>query len=313
MHFKFLPIKRQVLGQESESVLRKCLYTILCSFVLLLAVSCASAGGGSTSVSSSSSGDVYTVSGTLVGLIPGETVTLQNNGANPIELDENGEFTFTVSLASDAAYSVTVSAQPTLETCTITGGDGTVSAAVTDVAVSCKFTNYIVFKSAAQYDGNLGGKEGADAKCMADVNRLDDSTYNAFIVEDEGDARLVCNDPDCQPGGGEEDWVLKASTSYYRADATTLVFTTDNDKILNFDLNSLTNSFSADTDDAVSLFWTGIASDWRLDSDRNCVDFTSNSSVEEGSYGNSKFINGGGISNGWDGCDVQRNLLCVRQ
>ena len=87
----------------------------------------------------------FTIGGTVSGLISGRSVTLVNNGANALKVTANGTFTFTAALASGSAYKVTVSLQPSGETCTVTNGTGTVgSANVTNVAVACKANDYSV-------------------------------------------------------------------------------------------------------------------------------------------------------------------------
>ena len=87
----------------------------------------------------------FTIGGTVSGLISGRSVTLLDNGANALTVTANGTFTFTTALATGAAYKVTVSVQPSGETCTVTAGSGTVVAAnVTNVAVACKANDYSV-------------------------------------------------------------------------------------------------------------------------------------------------------------------------
>ncbi len=87
----------------------------------------------------------FTIGGTVSGLISGRSVTLLDNGVDALKVTANGKFTFTTALASGAAYKVTVSVQPAGETCTVTGGSGTVgSANVTSVAVACKANDYTI-------------------------------------------------------------------------------------------------------------------------------------------------------------------------
>jgi len=65
-------------------------------------------------------------------------VVLQDNGGDDLSVPANGSFTFATSLASGAAYAVTVKTNPSGQTCTVSNGSGTVgSANVTSVAVSC--------------------------------------------------------------------------------------------------------------------------------------------------------------------------------
>ena len=91
-----------------------------------------------------SGGDVattptYSVGGTVSGL--SGTVVLQDNGGDNLSVTANGSFTFPTQLASGAAYAVTVKTQPSGQTCTVSGGSGTVASAnVTSVAVTCTTT-----------------------------------------------------------------------------------------------------------------------------------------------------------------------------
>ena len=80
----------------------------------------------------------FTIGGTLSGLVAGRSVTLLDNGASPLKVAKNGVFTFKTALPTGAAYNVTISIQAVGETCTVTGGSGTVGTAnVTSVVVAC--------------------------------------------------------------------------------------------------------------------------------------------------------------------------------
>ena len=88
-----------------------------------------------TSGASTGSGS-YSVGGTVSGLTG--TVVLANNGTNALTLSANGTFAFSSSLAQGAPYAVTVTSNPSGQTCTVANGSGTVgSANVTNVTVSC--------------------------------------------------------------------------------------------------------------------------------------------------------------------------------
>jgi hypothetical protein len=79
----------------------------------------------------------YNIGGSVSGLT-GSGLALQNNGSDTLAVAANGPFTFSTALANAAAYNVTVSTQPSGQTCAVNGGAGTVaSAAVTNVAVTC--------------------------------------------------------------------------------------------------------------------------------------------------------------------------------
>ena len=91
-----------------------------------------------TNVLVTCSTNAYTVGGTLSGLAGSQSVVLQDNGTDNLTLSSNGSFTFATSVAQGSPYNVTVLTQPTIQTCTVTNGSGTMGGAnVTNVSVSC--------------------------------------------------------------------------------------------------------------------------------------------------------------------------------
>ena len=80
----------------------------------------------------------YSVGGSVSGLT-GTGLALQNNGGDTLAVAAAATaFTFTTELLDLAAYEVTVSTQPTGQTCSVTNGSGAIAAAdVTDVVVDC--------------------------------------------------------------------------------------------------------------------------------------------------------------------------------
>jgi N-acetylneuraminic acid mutarotase len=80
----------------------------------------------------------FTVSGTVAGLLPGNTVVLQDNGGNDASVSANGGFVFSTPLASGSAYAVTVLTQPPGQNCAIGNGSGAaILENVANVAVVC--------------------------------------------------------------------------------------------------------------------------------------------------------------------------------
>jgi hypothetical protein len=73
-----------------------------------------------------------------------------NNGVSPtsetVNRSTNGTYNFATPLGYNTAYVVTVQTQPTGQTCSVSNGSGTVTAAVSNVNVSCSTNTY-----------NLGG------------------------------------------------------------------------------------------------------------------------------------------------------------
>ena len=79
---------------------------------------------------------MYSVGGTVSGL--SGTLVLQDNGGDDLTLNSDGAFKFATRLPSGTAYAVTFKTAPAGESCSVSGGAGTVgSSDVTSVAVTC--------------------------------------------------------------------------------------------------------------------------------------------------------------------------------
>jgi hypothetical protein len=109
----------------------------------------------------------FTIGGTVSGLSAASSVALLDNGSDALTVSANGAFTFKTALASAAAYAVTIATQPTGETCTITGGAGTVASVnITSVSIVCIVsgggggtgTAFWIPYSAAPTAGTSGGQ-----------------------------------------------------------------------------------------------------------------------------------------------------------
>jgi 6-phosphogluconolactonase (cycloisomerase 2 family) len=123
------------------SLRRRCRNPAGVAAIALTTLAIAACGGNDNS---SGPAATYTVGGTLTGLASGESVTLADNNTDALTVVGNGTFTFKTPVAESGAYSVTITAQPAGQNCTITGGSGTVSTDVTSVGVACKNTLYTV-------------------------------------------------------------------------------------------------------------------------------------------------------------------------
>ena len=86
-------------------------------------------GGGGSSQS-------FTVGGTVSGLT-GSGLVLLDNGADNLTIIASGAFTFKTPIASGGTFSVSVFAQPSGQTCSVTGASGAVSGNVSSVKVTC--------------------------------------------------------------------------------------------------------------------------------------------------------------------------------
>jgi Kelch motif len=80
----------------------------------------------------------FTVGGSVSGLASGVSLVLADNGTDRLTVTANGPFTFKSTITQNGAYSVTVAANPMLQTCTVKFGTGPgIAANVTTVAVAC--------------------------------------------------------------------------------------------------------------------------------------------------------------------------------
>jgi hypothetical protein len=128
------------------------------------------------------SGPPQPIGGQLVGLTPGESITLQNNSGDNLTLSANGTFTFANPVAGGGAYSVSILTSPSspiAQTCTVWDGSGTVGAApVTDVRVNCDLLAYFPFSGNANDESGYG-HDGvvSGATLTADRSGNADSAY----------------------------------------------------------------------------------------------------------------------------------------
>jgi hypothetical protein len=109
----------------------------------------------------------YTVGGTVAGL--SGTVVLANNGGDSRSVAANGAFTFATALAGGTAYNVTVTTQPTGQTCSVTAGAGTVVAAnVAGVTVNCVNNAYTIGGTVQGLTGTVVlANNGGDSRSVA--------------------------------------------------------------------------------------------------------------------------------------------------
>jgi hypothetical protein len=160
-----------------------------------------------TNVAVSCSPNTYTIGGAIQGLASGQQVTLNNNGADPLIVSANGNFTFPTPVAVGSGYNVTIGTQPTAQTCTVYSGSGSnVSTNVTSVLVNCSSAVFVsdsgspsVYSFSVQSNGTLTSAgigyasldgPGAGVALSADKHYLyvaipGSSLIDAFIVESD--------------------------------------------------------------------------------------------------------------------------------
>jgi hypothetical protein len=95
--------------------------------------------GGPVTLTVSCTTNTYLVGGTVTGLT-GSGLVLRDNGGDDRSISADGNFTFATTVASGAAYNVTVATQPSspAQSCVVSNGMGTIGAGpVTGVTVAC--------------------------------------------------------------------------------------------------------------------------------------------------------------------------------
>ena len=132
----------------------------------------------------------YTVGGTVTGLL-GTGLVLRNGGGDDLPVLGSGTFAFATTLASGAAYAVTVAQQPTspAQTCVVADGTGVVGTADVAVSVTCTTDTYALRGTASGLAGSglvvtgaFDGGPGEDLPISSD---------GAFTFATRGPAGLV--------------------------------------------------------------------------------------------------------------------------
>lgn len=154
-----------------------------------------------------------------------------------------------------------------------------------------------------------GGISGADSRCNSDANRPSTTaTYKALLADNA--VRISCTTAYCAGGAAENvDWSLKPNTTYYRADGTTPILTTNAAGIATF---PLTNSFTGTADE----YWTGLrgaGTEWVASSMRRCNQWTNNTLGATGATGIGNVTDATSIRFATPTCDSMRKFLCVEQ
>jgi len=116
------------------------------TFVLIACAvaGCSSVGnGGAGSGSSGTGATSFTLGGTITGLTGAGLVLADGSNTLAVASNTATSFTLPTPIAEASSYDVTVSTQPAGQTCTVTGGTGTMPAAnVTDVVVTCAASSF---------------------------------------------------------------------------------------------------------------------------------------------------------------------------
>ena len=204
----------------------------------------------STTVAVACTSESYTISGTVVGMLSGQSVTLQNNSGDNLTVSSNTSFSFTTKVASGVTYLVTVLTQPTGQTCTPNLNSGVVSDNVSDVSIICSYTVYTVSGNVSGLSGTLvlQNNYGSDQTLTSDGNFsfsvASSAKYNVRVKTQPNGKCTISNDRGTVSadvdnvsvgcwvlvdGGGSSTGVNKNAT--YRADNVSLHAFDNNSKL----------------------------------------------------------------------------------
>jgi 6-phosphogluconolactonase (cycloisomerase 2 family) len=108
----------------------------------LLLLSLAACGGGG---SDSTTPATYTIGGAVTGLAAGAQIVLNDNGNDPLTVNANSAFTFAKAVSGNGSYAVTITTQPTGQTCSVANANGAgVTANVTNVNIVCSTVTFTI-------------------------------------------------------------------------------------------------------------------------------------------------------------------------
>jgi uncharacterized delta-60 repeat protein len=167
---------------------------------------CAVVNGSGTATTNVSSVQInclsgFGIGGSLSGLPAATTVTLTNNGGDPLVLSANGAFAFSLPVTS---YAVAVQTQPSGATCRVTNGVGTATAPVSSVLVACVLSGTL--------DTSFNGTGFFTLAPTGFHNEWFDMTINP----DDSQVFVGRN----QVGGADEDWAIVKLTAGGQLDSS---------------------------------------------------------------------------------------------
>ena len=125
----------------------------------------------------------YTIAGTVAGLLDYGSLTLVNNGADPIVQAADGSFSFSTPIAAGGTYAVSVNAKPLWQSCTVVNGIGLANGNVNNISVTCTVAPSMVSTIAGSTTpGNLNGT-GSAASFRQPSGIARDASGNLYVAD----------------------------------------------------------------------------------------------------------------------------------
>jgi hypothetical protein len=172
--------------------------------------------------------------------------------------------------------------------------------------------NYVrVFVTSTTYDGNLGGIAGADAKCQARADAASlGGTWKAMISDGSTDAidRFLYRTKPTFTVAGKLTWnpshqVILGGDSIAVYGSGSLPYGTGV-------IATAVRTTEFGTDPAAFLVWTGTKSDGTAAAN-HCLNWTTNSSGNNGHYGNASAKTSGWTYTSYTTCNNTYRLYCL--
>ena len=154
----------------------------------------------------------YTVGGSVSDLTG--SVTLQNSGSNSITVNSNGNFTFAPQ-DDGTAYAVSVTAQPSRQTCSVSNGGGNVNGGnVSNVAVSCQFNNstanpdaYMINEDSAAVTLDVLANDTSSINGPSPISNVTQPANGTVAIINSGNnLSYQANADYCNSGGSTDDF-----------------------------------------------------------------------------------------------------------
>ena len=159
--------------------------------------------------------------------------------------------------------------------------------------------SYYLFITASTYNGNLGGRSGADDKCNSDANKPSDCSGDAwaFISVDSNDE--IRDMPSTKKVDTSLPW-------YWNYNGTTKLAANNWSDLLDGAITNSAQSVGYDIN-----YWTGSHADGSLAS-YNCQNWTTSYGGYYGYYGDYRYTNDYWLGAGGSTCDANtQGLLCA--
>ena len=125
----------------------------------------------------------YTIAGTVAGLFDYGSLTLVNNGTDPVVQAADGTFSFSAPVAAGGAYAVSINAKPLWQSCSVANGSGLASGNVSNVSVTCTVAPSTVSTLAGSTTAGFLNGTGSVASFRLPSGIARDASGNLYVAD----------------------------------------------------------------------------------------------------------------------------------